>query len=511
MKTKIKALQIGLENWENNLTEEEKEQLEWFFVKANLVNEEEIKEIIDREKGGTFDVVLCTDQLNNDLLRDLSKVIEAYSLIIDQEFKDDTDSIIIKKKSPIFMCLEEKKIVLYEIVANFFSGQFGSKFHTNTIVIDENFEGEMKLSGEDYLQVFGDFSNYSNRPLLTWKHNIAFNQRSKKIWLEFSHDDNVRISMSILMIQSGTSNILNQETYSEEELEKGVVVDYKQGDSYLSISLLVEGKGKLKVGPLHYRDSRHQYGEFILGGEKIKDHKNQELFYYFHPGDLQPPLNVYFSGYRSAEGFEGFFMMKQLGAPFLLIADPRLEGGSFYMGSKELEESLVEIIQEKLQYLHFSHEQLILSGLSMGTYGSLYYASQLNPAFVIVGKPLINVGDIAANERIIRPGGFATSLDILKSLTGGLSPSNVKKLNQRFWEAFSRSDFLRTEFIIAYMKNDDYDSKAYEDLLGYLSQKKSLLIGKGLPGRHNDNSSGINQWFLKQYQRVLKEEFQRRL
>lgn len=44
---------------------------------------------------------------------------------------------------------------------------------------------------------------------------------------------------------------------------------------------------------------------------------------------MKPPLNVYFSGYRTAEGFEGYYMMKRMNAPFLLIGDPRVEGGSF--------------------------------------------------------------------------------------------------------------------------------------------------------------------------------------
>ena len=42
------------------------------------------------------------------------------------------------------------------------------------------------------------------------------------------------------------------------------------------------------------------------------------MIYYFNPGDLKPPLAVYFSGYRSAEGFEGRGMM---GAWAVLFAD----------------------------------------------------------------------------------------------------------------------------------------------------------------------------------------------
>lgn len=508
MTTKIKALQIGLNNLKDNFSEEEKNQLDWIFFKIDSAKED-IKKIIDDIKGRTFDVVVCTDQLDNELLQQFAMVIESYGLIIDQKLRSFLNPEFSKKKCPIFMDFDEQSVVIHEIIENFFSKQSGTKLHTHMIVVDDTFDGKQNLFGENFLQIEDDFSKYSTQPLLTWQYNITLNQRSKKLWLEFKHTNGIRISMTILIIQSGTSQIIKKNIYSEEEVKNGIEIDYKPGYGYLSISLSIEGKGTVEIGPLHYRDSRHQYGEFILGGEKIKDESNQEIFYYFNPGDLQPPLNVYFAGYHGAEGFEGFFMMKRLGAPFLLITDPRLEGGSFYMGSKELENKLFTVIQEKLNYLHFSQQELILSGLSMGTYGAMYYASQLNPAYIIVGKPLVNVGDIAVNERIVRPGEFGTSLDILKSLTGGLSPAHVQRLNQRFWDTFSQSNFSQTKFIVTYMKNDDYDDKAYLNLTEYLSAKKSIVIGKGLLGRHNDNSPGIIQWFIKQYKRILKEEFQR--
>jgi accessory secretory protein Asp2 len=44
---------------------------------------------------------------------------------------------------------------------------------------------------------------------------------------------------------------------------------------------------------------------------------------------------VYFSGYRPAEGFEGYFMMNKMNAPFILIGDPRLDNPLFKsFGSK---------------------------------------------------------------------------------------------------------------------------------------------------------------------------------
>ncbi|MED5769055.1 accessory Sec system protein Asp2, partial [Streptococcus anginosus] len=31
------------------------------------------------------------------------------------------------------------------------------------------------------------------------------------------------------------------------------------------------------------------------------------------------------------------------------------------------------------------------------------------------------------------------------------------------------------------------------------------VISKGYLGRHNDNSQGINSWFINQYRRLLKQ------
>ena len=59
-------------------------------------------------------------------------------------------------------------------------------------------------------------------------------------------------------------------------------------------------------------------------------------------------------------------MMKNLGCPFLLFSDPRIEGGAFYLGSEELENKVKETIQYYLDYLGLTSKDLILSGLSMG-------------------------------------------------------------------------------------------------------------------------------------------------
>ena len=127
----------------------------------------------------------------------------------------------------------------------------------------------------------------------------------------------------------------------------------------------------------------------MAGGRRFADADREEFFYYFNPMDLKPPLNVYFSGYRTAEGFEAYPLMKSLGAPFMLFSDPRLEGGAFYLGSEEYEEEIASLIMDAAAYLGFTKDEIILSGISMGTYGATYYSTKVLPHAVIIAKPLM--------------------------------------------------------------------------------------------------------------------------
>ena len=200
-------------------------------------------------------------------------------------------------------------------------------------------------------------------------------------------------------------------------------------------------------------------------------------------------------------------MMRKLGAPFLLIAEARLEGGGYYIGSQAYERLMVSILEKYRSKLGFSREDVIVSGISMGSAGALYYGADICPHAVIVGKPLINLGDIALNEKRNRPGGYPTSLDVLMVSGGENSESAAVKLNQRFWRKLEKTDWSHTKLILSYMLEDDYDRFAYDQLLTSLSVKNAHIYGRGLHGRHNDNTRGIVQWFTSQYRKILREDY----
>ena len=202
-------------------------------------------------------------------------------------------------------------------------------------------------------------------------------------------------------------------------------------------------------------------------------------------------------------------MMKRMNAPFILIADPRIEGGAFYLGSENYEQSIRKVIQNALDYLGFANNQLILSGLSMGSFGALYYATKLNPAAVIVGKPLINLGTIANNMKLVRPNDFGTSLDILRLNQNDITNKDVVQLDNHFWKQIQHSDLSMTTFAIAYMEHDDYDKYAFQDLLPVLTKQHARVISKRIPGRHNDDSATVTHWFINFYHLIMEERFGR--
>ncbi|NQP34839.1 accessory Sec system protein Asp2 [Streptococcus suis] len=506
-KKKLRVLQIGEENWTEKYTIPNR--MDWTYTRF-----EDAQSVLFNEDGKAvkpFNLLLLTDdELPNDSLEGLFRFIPPYSVFFKGSISKQAASykfMICKRGKKLDMSHPEKFLPI--LAKTYFSGQIGSSLDMRYVDVAKQFQSSISYKGNTYLTFEEDFGR-EYTPLLTWQYNVMHEENQPiELWLEFIKDDQIDIKISVYSMLAGGSEIVYTRHFSGKELETPLIIDDGEKNTYLSISLSIKGKGRFHLGPLHQRWSRLGFGQFIAGGQRLVDKNRQEIIAYFSPGDLKPPLNVYFSGYRSAEGFEGFWMMNKMGAPFILIGDPRLEGGAFYLGSDELESKIVEFIRHKLDFLGFSESDLILSGLSMGTFGASYYASMLQPHAVIIGKPLFSLGTIAANGYRNRPKEFGTAFDMMQLHENRVDDEGVSLLNQRFWEKFDRADFSNTLFAIAYMEHDDYDHNAYFDLLEHLHGKDIKVISKGIEGRHNDNSGAINSWFLNQYENILTRDFKR--
>ena len=145
----------------------------------------------------------------------------------------------------------------------------------------------------------------------------------------------------------------------------------------------------------------------------------------------------------------------------------------------------------------------------MGTFPSLYYAATFEPHAVVVGKPLANVGTIARRGRLDAPGVSNLGFDVLIHHTGGRSDKDMIELDQRFWNAFKSADFSKTTFGLSYMKDEEMDTKAYEQLVTYLCNTGAKVLSKGTSGRHNDDTNTNVAWFLHFYKMILEGDFGR--
>lgn len=525
----MKIVQIGEEDWSVGI--DLPENLEWFWVA-----EDKIQDFLDEQVAAElaklqvdqseeekeppkirlrFNAIVLAGSVSEELLAPLSSTIEAYSLFKQKDVSVDnqSDTGICRQKVLHDLPFQGTKQETIEyLYRNLFSGQYGAKLKIPEIDVNPNFTGTVQYDGNVGVIFDGQFGQ-DYETLFTFRFNLPSFSMSLELWPEYIKEaGDTSIRMEIIALRKGSlGDIHNIIHIDEAQMQEPYILQSDEAVGYYSVSFAVKGSGRLKFGVTHWRYSREGLGKFVLGGRGYSDSKRQEIFSYFNPGDLKPPLNVYFSGFRGAEGFEGFFMMKSMGAPFVLIADPRLEGGCFYSGTDELENNVKRAIQDALDYLGFTSDQLILSGLSMGAFGGLYYAAHFKPHAVVVGKPFTNLGDTVANLKLRRPDEFETSGDMIRNVVGGSDQAAIERFNQHFWDKFAPVSFEKTQFAIAYMEQDDYDGHALERLVEHLADSETHIFAKGYEGRHNDNSRAINRWFIAQYHQFLKHDFGREL
>ncbi len=494
----IRILQIGTEDWNEKYSLPE--NLTVIFLDGEITPKKELYEIVVLERN-----------LNQKEAKIVNNMSMAYHFFVTDDFKmDRITSKLFDSKIGAVLKREDIQSFIDNDAKKYFPEDYGEKYNPQLLGIAQGFKGTVKWNGQYSVAVEGDYGTDFNQ-IVFWKNNLPIKSgQGIDLWLEYKKDPGVEIILTIKEMQAGSlSTIIDSWEFTEEDLKDIVTIEggEKRGSFFASVK--ARGKGKLEIIGLHDRYSRWGIGTFIVGGERYVTSEREEIFAYFEPGNFKPPLAVHFSGYKMREGFEGYYMLRKMGCPFLLIADQRFEGGGFYIGSDEYEKLMLTIINKYMDKLRFYPDQVVLSGISMGTIGSMYYGCDLRPHALILGKPLVSLGDIAENERLKRPKGFATSLDLLRYYGGGMGQENIQRLNDRIWNKIRNADFSNTKLIVSYMIEDDYDSTAYSKLLSELNSSGVQVYGKGLHGRHNDNSIGINTWFKGQYDRVLKEDFER--
>ncbi len=351
----------------------------------------------------------------------------------------------------------------------------------------------------------------SFQTVLSWKKNVTIDAgKTMLFWPEFRKTEGVQLRFRLYLRRcDATAGMVSADILDTDNLTEAVVIPAGKWRRRLSIALQLKGKGELELGSLHVREQIPDGAAFLPGSLRRTDANREELFTYFNPMDRKAPLTVYFSGRRPQEGFDGVELMWEKRMPFLLIADPRCGGSCCYLGSEQYEEAVELRIRGAMDQLELTEDQVIVIGDSMGAVGALYYGARIHPGAMVLGRPVVNLGTMAERERIRRPGGFPGSLDLLQKLTGDVTEESAEQLNDRMWKQIAQGNFAETEMAIGYMEEDDYDPKAYLDLLHHLRGQHCRIYGKSFSGRHNDNQEAVREWLRLQYDRLLEERYGR--
>ena len=501
----MRVLQIGREDWSASCRVPP--AVDWSFIDVDDDS------AFDATILGRVDVTILDGLCTLDRLESIDAVMTPHTLLVAHHLQtlfDDAYRPFFTRKAATYREMVDRQRLLDELPRQYFARPFGQKLEMRTALVSPFHAPEWSFEGNSYITTRLDDGSGDFRQLVMWRENISYeSDHPLELWPEFVIDPGCEIEFGVQLIQTGTPDVIAyQRRYSSVELSEPILFS-EPTSGYLSCSIFARGRGEVKVGPVHYRHSRLGAGQFLPGGRRIVDSRREELFFYFHPGNLRPPLNIYFAGYRPAEGFEGYYMMEGLGHPFLLVTDPRLEGGRFYLGSQELESALLQVIRDHIHGLGFSEQDVIFSGLSMGSFGALYYGSQFSALAIIAGKPIIDLGHVAARGRLVRPRDFLTIFDIVNfwdRADDRGTPTTVSSFTQALTQRWNGDPgFGDTKILMSYMEQDDYDNEAYYTLLNSQTDKPTTVIARGYQGRHNDDSASIVTWFVNQYRRVINE------
>lgn len=497
----LPILQLGADDWSKKY--DIPDSLSWEFHGFPLPRQD--------EHG--YGVVLITGRahLTDKLWEKLQWMVNPYNVL----YLPGIENVIGQAGRHFLKCQAAKcanddpQTIINDIAENYYFGQSGIRISPQNMVI--NLQRFPEVSFPDGYHVRVNVNSSSWQTLGTFKTTPFVDPgKQLKIWLECTQSPHLATRLVVYNLQGAGDERFTFDVTSEDRelVVPEPVTDYAK---FIGISIEVKGHGPLEIGTFHYRWARHGVGNYIAGGQRIIDpNNNEEIAYYLNPGDLKPPLNVYFAGARSAEGFEAFPLFRNTHAPALLFTDPRLQMGQFYTGDY-LEKQIMATIRRVVDQLGFTIHDVVTNGLSMGTYPALRIGAQLGVHAINIGKSIANLGYLADRARLERPFGFDTGFDVASRNVSVFDEEHLRLLDKKFWQVFNECDLSKTKIFLAYMLDDDYDNHAITHLTKSVAiHKGKQFIYKGFPGRHNDDTNDVVMWFLARLYGLMQKDFGRK-
>ncbi|MDD5849994.1 MAG: accessory Sec system protein Asp2 [Firmicutes bacterium] len=386
----------------------------------------------------------------------------------------------------------------------------GERIYIRQIQVQPGFSGKIQYLGAVSLSLSGSFGD-RDTPLLAWKRSIPVEKGEKKaLFLEYTREGSISLFLTIRLCRAGTGDAFAAEWHVPLSGTDPILVTAPESGT-LCCNLSARGNGMLRIGTFHARRCLPEGapGTFVPGDIRSVTARREELFSLLLPGDLTPPLAVCFQDLSSAERFLLPPALRERNLPCLLLLDPRLESGAFFLGDPVYERLVEERIRAAKQALGFSDRDLLFCGETMGAFAALYYGARFAPGALLLETPILSLGTVAADERTSHPGKLETALDLLLSLTGGTGAEQAKELDARITGRIREAPWEDTAIAVARMQQDDCDPGAYDTLVGLLKDRGVLIYGKAFSGRPGSQKRDVETWLAMQLARILTEVFGR--
>ncbi|MGN1023372.1 MAG: accessory Sec system protein Asp2 [Lachnospiraceae bacterium] len=386
----------------------------------------------------------------------------------------------------------------------------GERIYIRQIQVQPGFTGKIQYLGAVSLSLSGSFGGRYT-PLLAWKRSIPVEKGEKKsLFLEYTRDGTVSLSLTIRLCRDGTGDEFAREWHAPLTGTDPIVITAPENGT-LCCNLSARGSGAVRIGTLHARNCLPEGipGTFVSGDVRSVTARREELFSLLLPGDLTPPLVVCFQDLSSAERFTLPPVLQKRNLPCLLLLDPRLENGAFFLGNDEYERLVTGRIRSAMQALGFTDRNLLFCGETMGAFAALYYGALFAPGAMLLGTPILSLGTVAADERTSHPGKLETALDLLLFLTGGTDAEHAEELDAQITARIGQAPWEDTSIAVARMMQDDCDPQAYDTLVNLLKDRGVLIYGKAFSGRPGSQKRDVENWLAIQLARILSEVFGR--
>lgn len=484
MQNKISILQIGSDNWSNQLSN----RFDWHYTTISNLPDFLIKQTDPYRLEQ--DYVLLTDaHIDSTLLTEQIRDWPAYRVIyLTQDVSTALKDILTERRAFYFEDTKPDAIAT-RIICDLYLGQqgFNTTFSESQFIPRYQPTIHFQRQGRFSAQFSGDLGEQWQQlgTLLTFPTDFTPHQ-DNVTWLEYEATDTATVALKFLFFDANDT-LIDTQMISGADLRTlstvGGLADYH----HYQILVLGMGNGTLDLNVLHQYRSRHGLGHLLPGSDWQLTSENEEILSYFNPGDRQKPLVVYFSDMdRHAIHFDMVSQLNELGMPYLIFTDSRLQGGAFHIGSAEYEKTILAIIKSKMLDLGLTNKDIILSGCGMGSYPAIYYASDINPAALIIAKPIVNLGTLSEDKEFPHQFNQDWTLDLRRYLAGQMSKGDTAAINNKLWHHIIDAPWSTIPIALFSMDQDDYDGKSLPELLHFLTEQHTPLKHVVQHGGHTE-------------------------